>query len=92
MCSRSMWDPVRRELERHVDGPISGWVAVGRIRGWCGHAHRTVAAAERCAARDQRGCAWVGGYSDRVVAWWDARARELRWDRWPDLDGRRRHS
>jgi len=30
----------------------------GRVSGGCGHAHRTVAAAERCLAREQR---WAAG-------------------------------
>ena len=42
------------------------WHAVGSVRG---HAHRTEAAAEACALRDQRRCASLGGgaYSDRAV-------------------------
>lgn len=39
----------------------------GEVRGCCGHAHRTIEAAERCRARDQRGCERQGGYSDRRV-------------------------
>lgn len=43
--------------------------AVGLVRGSCGHAHRSVGAAVRCARRDARACASLGGgaYSDRVV-------------------------
>lgn len=40
---------------------------IGSVRQWCGHNHRTCEAAERCIARDIRGCASYGGYSDRVV-------------------------
>ncbi len=39
----------------------------GDVRGSCGHQHRTIGAAERCAARDQTYCARQGGYSDRSV-------------------------
>lgn len=42
--------------------------ARGPVRGSCGHAHRTEAAAAACAARDQRDCASIPGsksYSDR---------------------------
>lgn len=43
------------------------WTTDGPVRGHCGHKHRTEAAAERCLAKDQRGCHSQGGYSDRVV-------------------------
>ena len=43
------------------------YTASGPVRGECPHRHRTVGAARRCAATDQRGCARAGGYSDRTV-------------------------
>jgi len=43
------------------------YVTYGPVRGWCGHYHRTYAAAERCLERDRRGCRRQGGYSDRSV-------------------------
>jgi len=43
----------------------------GSIRGCCGHQHRTIEAAQRCADRDHAGCARQGGYSDRRVVNWD---------------------
>ena len=39
----------------------------GSVRGCCGHQHRTIEAAQRCAARDHAGCVRQGGYSDRSV-------------------------
>lgn len=39
----------------------------GPVRGGCGHAHRSIEAAERCLEKDQRGCASQGGYSDRSI-------------------------
>lgn len=39
----------------------------GSVRGCCGHQHRTIEAAQRCAARDHAGCKSQGGYSDRSV-------------------------
>ena len=50
--------------------------AVGSVRGSCGHAHRTAAAAQRCADRDHRGVRAGHGrsaYSDRTVARSDGR-------------------
>ena len=43
--------------------------AHGQVRGSCPHRHRTPAGAEKCAARDRRDCAALGGgaYSDRLV-------------------------
>jgi len=41
------------------------WTTSGSVRGWCGHWHRTRGGAERCLARDRRGCRAQGGYSDR---------------------------
>ena len=43
----------------------------GNVRGCCGHKHRTIEAAKRCADRDQAGCASQGGYSDRSVVRYD---------------------
>ncbi len=39
----------------------------GSVRGCCGHAHKTVEAAEACIDKDHRDCASQGGYSDREV-------------------------
>lgn len=39
----------------------------GSVRGECGHRHRTIGAALACIARDARGCASHGGYSDRSI-------------------------
>ena len=43
--------------------------ARGSVRGSCGHIHRSIGAAVRCARKDQASCARLGGgaYSDRVV-------------------------
>lgn len=43
--------------------------ANGSVRGSCGHKHKTIAAAQACARRDQSACASLGGgsYSDRSV-------------------------
>jgi hypothetical protein len=41
--------------------------AKGSVRGSCGHKHRSIGAALRCAQRDNRDCHRVGGYSDRTV-------------------------
>jgi hypothetical protein len=38
----------------------------GDVRGDCGHKHRTIGAAYACLQDDHRGCASVGGYSDRT--------------------------
>ncbi len=43
------------------------YTTVGRVRGECGHKHRTVTAAQACAERDDDGCATQGGYSDRSI-------------------------
>jgi hypothetical protein len=43
------------------------YTCVGSVRGCCGRVHKTAAAAEKCLARDQRGCRAQGGYSDRRV-------------------------
>lgn len=45
----------------------SGFIAVGSVRGWCGHIHRTKEGASGCAERDQRSCQKVRGYSDLTV-------------------------
>lgn len=47
------------------------YTTIGDVRGMCGHAHRTISAALDCTERDRRACAYVGGYSDRVVARYD---------------------
>lgn len=43
--------------------------ARGSVRGACGHLHRSIGAAVRCARRDHACCRRIGGgaYSDRVV-------------------------
>lgn len=46
---------------------MSRATCIGSVRGCCGHAHRSIEAAEACIARDQRGCESQGGYSDRRV-------------------------
>ena len=43
------------------------YLCIGSVRGWCGHRHRTVAAADRCCREDDRRCHIVGGYSDRCI-------------------------
>ena len=43
------------------------YTTYGSVRGQCGHAHRSEAAAERCLASDQRACHSQRGYSDRMV-------------------------
>lgn len=45
----------------------------GDIRGNCGHKHRTIQAALRCAQRDHNACNSHGGYSDRQVIRTDGR-------------------
>ena len=46
-----------------------GYVAVGLVRGWCGHVHRTLEAAQQCVEEDQRRMNRLPGnaYSDRRV-------------------------
>lgn len=39
----------------------------GPVRGSCGHKHRSIRTALRCAVRDQHGCNTQGGYSDRSI-------------------------
>jgi hypothetical protein len=51
--------------------PIVGYRAIGAVRGWCGHTHRTGDAAQECADHDHRSLqhSWGSdGYSDRIVA------------------------
>ena len=43
------------------------YTASGRVRGSCGHKHRSVETAYRCAQRDNRSCKKAGGDSDRHV-------------------------
>jgi hypothetical protein len=55
---------------RHMDNnksSVAGYTTVGDVRGACGHTHRTLAAAQECLRRDQRGCRAQGGYSDRRI-------------------------
>ena len=67
--------------------------AIGSVRGACGHAHRSIAAAVRCAHRDELACRRAGGgaYSDRVVKRTDMVAltedeRDAVVDAYADLD------
>lgn len=46
---------------------ILAFTSTGSVRGGCGHLHTTRANAEKCLAKDARGCAAHGGYSDRAV-------------------------
>jgi hypothetical protein len=43
--------------------------ARGRVRGSCGHRHRSILTACKCVNQDYRACRKLGGgaYSDRVV-------------------------
>jgi hypothetical protein len=41
------------------------YVMIGDVRGECGHQHRTIFGAAKCAMRDQAACKRAGGYSDR---------------------------
>ena len=46
------------------------YIAIGSVRGWCGHYHRTALAAHKCAMKDNREVQRYNGntaYSDRVV-------------------------
>lgn len=51
------------------DRPMTRYTTKGSVRGQCGHMHRTIDSADRCAAKDRRDCAGLGGgaYSDREV-------------------------
>lgn len=67
---------------------VVGYTTQGSVRGSCGHVHRTERAAEACAARDERGCASQGGYSDRGVRTLTrAQARELHGWVFPAVQG-----
>lgn len=52
----------------------------GNVRGSCPHMHRSLRAAARCAAEDQKGCAKRGGYSDRTLRKVGGWARESEWE------------
>ncbi len=39
----------------------------GSVRGSCGHKHRMIDTAIKCAKRDMVGCGRQGGYSDRTI-------------------------
>ena len=43
------------------------YVCWGPVRGWCGHAHRTIDGALKCHRRDIQRCRKAGGYSDRLI-------------------------
>ncbi len=50
------------------------YTTLGLVRGGCAHVHRTIHAAQRCLARDQRACRSIPGgahYSDRAVYAYD---------------------
>jgi hypothetical protein len=49
------------------------YTTIGSVRGCCGHDHRSIGAAQRCLARDARGCRAQGGYSDRYIVRDDGR-------------------
>lgn len=63
------------------------YTTFGQVRGCCGHAHKTVEAAEKCRAEDHRGCKAQGGYSDRHVREIESR-RELETYSLPQGPGR----
>ena len=46
---------------------MTTYTTYGSVRGGCGHKHRTIETACRCAQKDQRDCKSVRGYSDRSV-------------------------
>ena len=54
---------------------MAGYTTSGKIRGECGHTHRTLRAALDCTERDRRGCRMQGGYSDRYVYGTDDKGR-----------------
>lgn len=43
------------------------YITKGRVRGCCGHKHKSIAAAARCVKSDNSGCKSQGGYSDRTI-------------------------
>ena len=63
----------------------TAYTTIGSVRGCCGHQHRTIEAAKRCADRDHAGCVSQGGYSDRSVVYADG--SELSSDDQDYLDG-----
>lgn len=52
----------------------------GSVRGGCGHAHRTLAGAEKCLRHDQQRCRQQGGYSDRAIRVIDTREEVEHYD------------
>lgn len=46
---------------------MTTYTTKGSVRGSCGHNHRTISAACKCAAEDMAACQKQGGYSDRSV-------------------------
>ena len=46
---------------------MTTFTTAGRVRGSCGHKHRTIESAFACANKDARYCKRQGGYSDRRV-------------------------
>jgi hypothetical protein len=64
------------------------YIAKGNIRGECPHRHRTLAAAQRRADRDDAGCRRQGGYSDReALVVEDGEPRPLNDDELEELFG-----
>lgn len=43
------------------------YITDGNVRGECGHLHRSIEAAAKCAKQDQAACHKQGGYSDRIL-------------------------
>ena len=46
---------------------MTTYTTKGSVRGCCGHKHRSLEAAVKCAREDQKGCQSQGGYSDRQI-------------------------
>ena len=47
------------------------YTTIGKVRGCCGHRHRSIKTATKCLVKDQKACKSQGrytSYSDRVVA------------------------
>ena len=59
--------PVTEEEQGYAIKLAATFSASGPVRGYCGHAHRSEEAAERCAEKDAAACRRQGGgaYSDR---------------------------
>ena len=46
---------------------MTGYTTRGSVRGCCGHNHKTIEAAAKCAKKDDAACKRQRGYSDRSV-------------------------